>query len=588
MLKKSTIKTLGMLFFVFAIALSSINQVQAGAEPDINHAGIIKKRPPLFSKYCWKTSRSVEGPSNVPKPFLSLPFAGMLTDNSWTSQFDHDKPVYKPDGIIAGFGETFSWKDGGTQVYVKGQRDPAYFKTSENYEKALAKGSVLAYEAPAMEFFIYYDGHDGHDFATTGNVLAAADGTVVFRDVDQSPLGRVVEIYHPEGYLTRYAHLASIDKAIEVGKTVKAGAVIGVVGGSAFITPKGGIGKLIEDYWGRHLHFSVFRWNASRNDWQVTDPFGWDPYSPAARQKDDPLVACNGEISYNLWVGGWPKPASSSAGVSSIEPKSDRYVGGFLGQEAAALDPKDAASVLANFVKMLSSKDASLVEPLVDGKGINYANYIEGGDPTSRSEFLNDLKARINSGPKCDGYIINSTVMTIWTSTWQPAWKMTELCYIGCQTFDTPWQSKVAGFLFDKSTGSWLLKAVILSPLKEWERMVGKQNLTACTIPPAAVSSTFSCSGGLPTRLKTGGYASVSTFPAQANNVRAKAGIQAKYLGNINPGKGMKLVEGPVCADGMIWWRVEALGSSVKGWTSEGDGKNYWLSPCSSAASCGK
>lgn len=556
--------------------------------PGIFPADIIKKRPPTFSQYCWKTSGSIEGPSVAPKPFLYLPFSGLLTDRSWTSQFDHDKPVYKPDGIIAGFGETFSWKGGGTQVYVKGQSGPTYFKPSENYEKALAKGSVLAYEAPAMEFFIYYDGHDGHDFATSGNVLAAADGTVVFMDIDKNALGRVVEIYHPEGYLTRYAHLKSFDKSISVGKTVKAGAVIGVVGGSAFITPKGATGKLIEDYWGAHLHFSVFRWNASRNDWQVTDPFGWDPYSPAARQKDDPLAACNGEISYNLWVGGWPKGASSTAGVSSIQPKADRYVGGFLGEEAAILDPKDAASVLANFVKMLSSKDASLVEPLVDGKGINYANYIEGGDPTTRQEFFNDLKARLNSGVKCDGYVITSTGMTIWTSAWLPAWKMTELCYVGCQIFDTPWQSKTAGFLFDKSSGSWLLKAVILSPLQEWEKMVGKQNLTACTTPPAAVSSTFSCSGGLPTRLKTGGYASVNTFPAQANNVRQKAGIQGKYLGAISPGKGMKLVEGPVCADGMIWWRVEALGSAVKGWTSEGDGKNYWLAPCSSAASCGK
>jgi hypothetical protein len=38
------------------------------------------------------------------------------------------------------------------------------------------------------------------------------------------------------------------------------------------------------------------------------------------------------------------------------------------------------------------------------------------------------------------------------------------------------------------------------------------------------------------------------------------------------------VVEGPVCADELVFWRVE--NSTIPGgtgWTAEGDGKEYWL-----------
>jgi hypothetical protein len=42
----------------------------------------------------------------------------------------------------------------------------------------------------------------------------------------------------------------------------------------------------------------------------------------------------------------------------------------------------------------------------------------------------------------------------------------------------------------------------------------------------------------------------------------------------------MKVIEGPVCADGLIFWKVE--NNSIPdgtGWTAEGDGAEYWLEP---------
>ena len=40
----------------------------------------------------------------------------------------------------------------------------------------------------------------------------------------------------------------------------------------------------------------------------------------------------------------------------------------------------------------------------------------------------------------------------------------------------------------------------------------------------------------------------------------------------------MTILEGPVCADGFVFWRVE--NDSIpggSGWTAEGDGTEYWL-----------
>jgi hypothetical protein len=40
------------------------------------------------------------------------------------------------------------------------------------------------------------------------------------------------------------------------------------------------------------------------------------------------------------------------------------------------------------------------------------------------------------------------------------------------------------------------------------------------------------------------------------------------------------VLEGPICADGLIFWKVEnELIPGGAGWTAEGNGKEYWLEP---------
>jgi murein DD-endopeptidase MepM/ murein hydrolase activator NlpD len=85
--------------------------------------------------------------------------------------------------------------------------------------------------------------HEGIDFpAETGTpVLAAASGKVVFADVHPE-YGKMVEIDHGNGLVTRYAHAATL--AVKEGDLVVAGQRVATVGTTGRST-------------GPHLHFEV-------------------------------------------------------------------------------------------------------------------------------------------------------------------------------------------------------------------------------------------------------------------------------------------------------------------------------------------
>lgn len=85
--------------------------------------------------------------------------------------------------------------------------------------------------------------HSGLDFrgATGDPIHAAADGKVSFVGV-KSGYGKVVEISHGNGLVTRYAHMSAF--RAKRGQAVTAGDVIGAIGSSGRST-------------GPHLHFEV-------------------------------------------------------------------------------------------------------------------------------------------------------------------------------------------------------------------------------------------------------------------------------------------------------------------------------------------
>lgn len=87
--------------------------------------------------------------------------------------------------------------------------------------------------------------HKGIDFqARTGDpVLAVADGVVSFAGV-RSGYGNTVEIDHGNGYVTRYAHNAGLER--QVGDLVRAGQEIARAGSSGRST-------------GAHVHFELWQ-----------------------------------------------------------------------------------------------------------------------------------------------------------------------------------------------------------------------------------------------------------------------------------------------------------------------------------------
>ena len=94
-----------------------------------------------------------------------------------------------------------------------------------------------------------YMTHPGIDFeAPTGSsVKAVADGTITEVYTDDA-YGITIEITHKDGYISRYANLAT-DKLCEKGDTVKQGQVISNIGKSA----------LYESMDKAHLHFELLK-----------------------------------------------------------------------------------------------------------------------------------------------------------------------------------------------------------------------------------------------------------------------------------------------------------------------------------------
>ncbi len=167
--------------------------------------------------------------------FLTRPY------NTWhdiTSVFDHCNPDYSIDYKVCRFDGSIGYSSNGV--------DPSF---SKGY--AVTRGG---------SDYLYYDGHNGWDYALSyENVLAAGDGTVRLAGTDPvNPcFGQNVIIDHPQGFSTRYAHLSNI--YVSVGQSVSRAQVIGQSGNTGCSS-------------GPHLHFGVY----VSSTWTAIDPWGWE------------------------------------------------------------------------------------------------------------------------------------------------------------------------------------------------------------------------------------------------------------------------------------------------------------------------
>ena len=127
--------------------------------------------------------------------------------------------------------------------------------------------------------------HTGVDYASRVGtpVFATGDGIIAYAG-RRGGYGNLVEVQHPSGYSSRYAHLSAIRAGVAAGRLVRQGEVIGQVGMTGLAT-------------GPHLHYEVrrlgqpidpARFSAERG---IGVDLGTVPGWPAARQQLGGLLA---------------------------------------------------------------------------------------------------------------------------------------------------------------------------------------------------------------------------------------------------------------------------------------------------------
>jgi WD40 repeat protein len=124
--------------------------------------------------------------------------------------------------------------------------------------------------------------------------------------------------------------------------------------------------------------------------------------------------------------------------------------------------------------------------------------------------------------------------------------------------------------------------ALALSPDNQYLLTMGA-NWTAWQWPSQAQPPTPTpdplCGDVLPPRLVVGKAAWVDDTSSTPNRLRAAPSLSADHLSYALPGAELDVLDGPVCADGLWWWRVLILENNLVGWTVEGDANGYWLVP---------
>jgi murein DD-endopeptidase MepM/ murein hydrolase activator NlpD len=95
--------------------------------------------------------------------------------------------------------------------------------------------------------------HAGTDYAAASGtpVRSVGDGTVLFAG-NKGGYGNVLEIRHPNGYVSRYGHLRGFARGLRAGRRVEMGATVGYVGATGLAT-------------GPHLHFEMLVGGAQRD-----------------------------------------------------------------------------------------------------------------------------------------------------------------------------------------------------------------------------------------------------------------------------------------------------------------------------------
>lgn len=92
-----------------------------------------------------------------------------------------------------------------------------------------------------------------------------------------------------------------------------------------------------------------------------------------------------------------------------------------------------------------------------------------------------------------------------------------------------------------------------------------------------ATSLAQGCGDAPAPRLALGGQGRVAFSDGQPLNIRDAASVSAGRIGSLPEGSAFAVLEGPVCADSIYWWRVQA--ADLTGWAAEGQAGAYFVEP---------
>lgn len=100
--------------------------------------------------------------------------------------------------------------------------------------------------------------------------------------------------------------------------------------------------------------------------------------------------------------------------------------------------------------------------------------------------------------------------------------------------------------------------------------------------PPVVVAPVTGerlCPNSPPPRLRVGdvGYVTYGYGPSNLNRYPRRSRNNNVVVDILSEGSTFTVIDGPVCGDGLTWWRIRRTTNSFLGWIAEGQGNIYWL-----------
>jgi len=271
---------------------------------------------------------------------------------------------------------------------------------------------------------------------------------------------------------------------------------------------------------------------------------------------------------------------STNVIISSVDYVANTLAMMFRGESSAkvdfqwdqmSVDLTNPQSVFNWLEHILKTGNVDLFNDLVIEDYFYYAYYLEGGQEISYDQFQQHLSERLSHQPACMGVNINDYSMFIWYDDWQPAWRMTEMCYAGCQTLSPPWESNTSAFMFGfkPESGEYYFRGMYQNTPDKFfftDYLLKPCDSNQPLIAPTPVSR---CPGSPAQRLVVGEQGKVCT-KKDGVYLRINPGKQSETIALVNPGTTFTVVDGPECAgNNWSWWKVE-LNDGRLGWLAEG------------------